>query len=156
MKLLYEFEVPVRAVAWNLQKRMGRLFLDSATQQFKSAVRCAAVSARKRGKTLPLPIEVCLNIDIFLHYSNTLRMQNEAGEWRARVPDLTNIQKAIEDALKGIVFQDDIQTAAIHMQRWRVGSRKDEKIKVVVYALNGEESNFRTAGEERNDCGRHT
>lgn len=143
MQLKFQFEVPGRAVAWHLSKQNGRMFLNSETRRFKDAVRAMALKARSGKQIIPKNHEVELQITIFLSYSSTFRMQNDIGQWRKRVPDLSNCAKLIEDALSGICYHDDIATASIHLQRWRVKNREEEKVLIRVFDLDieGENSN---------------
>ena len=84
----------------------GRLVVSGEARAYKAAI---AVIAAGQG-VQPLNGDVAL--DLILHAKKTKR---ETGK-RPRVMDLSNSLKISEDALIGIVFNDDAQTRWISMR----------------------------------------
>jgi len=126
------FTVPVMPVPWRIgATKKGIIYIDKHTRRFQKAVSSVAVQFRDR--KIPYPKPVFLHITVFLHYRvETFRMQDFSGGWNVKVPDNTNILKAVEDALTGILYDDDVQVISNGCSRVWVPSQESGKIYITV------------------------
>jgi crossover junction endodeoxyribonuclease RusA len=76
----------------------------SSRQRWKAAVAAAAISALPSGTT-PIADEVAISINYY---------------YDGQPPDVDNIIKPIQDALKGIVYFDDSQVVQAQSSRTRI------------------------------------
>jgi len=136
MATVLHLTIPGRPAAWRLGRRAGQAAFFKDTECRKFQKRVAAEAAKRCKKPLHINKEVWLTIYVYLHYSQTYRLLNESGHWRKQVPDLTNVVKAIEDALTGIVYDDDIQVKEIRASRLWTSQDKNERIEITVEDFN--------------------
>ena len=90
----------------------GKLYAPEETVVYEVWVRQCAVEAMD-GKE-PLEGPIALNLDIYLpipkSWSKRRQGDARAGAIRPAIrPDMSNVSKAVEDGLQGIVFADDKQ-----------------------------------------------
>ncbi len=98
------FTVPGRAVPWKAPSttRTGHSYKDPKLVSWQNYVWVRALQAMM-GKPYKGPV--------YLHIKAFIKRQ------RGAAPDITNIVKAIEDALQNAVIVNDRQTVAIHARR---------------------------------------
>jgi len=99
--------------------KSGHHYTPTKTRKFEEAVRAAAVAQmRENGYKI---IEGGVRVDIVLSFS----IPKSWPKWKKEMalngeidhttkPDATNVCKAIEDALNGVVWNDDSQIIAPH------------------------------------------
>jgi Holliday junction resolvase RusA-like endonuclease len=111
------FIVPFAPVAW---QRAGvtwtnqgpKHFTKPETRDWKKTVAVYARSAMRGAAPLtgPLKIELAFQVPIPPSWPNWKREAAERGEIAPTVkPDLDNFEKAVKDAMNGIVWVDDAQ-----------------------------------------------
>jgi len=88
------------------------------TVQWMHAVRLAAAEAMEHGGQQPSHAPIMLDIEFQhqrpkAHYRANGLLKEAAPHWKVSRPDLSKLVRAVEDALKGIVWRDDSQVAAI-------------------------------------------
>jgi len=70
-------------------------------------------------------------LKIFAYIKGTDK-QILAGKGVARIPDLSNIVKAVENSLEGVAYDNDNQISCIVAQRILVPSEEDERIEIEI------------------------
>ncbi len=127
-----QFEVPVSPVSYKLGKDCrGNLHLTKRSRSFQEAIREIAV--QQRGFYVHRPGEVEVMVLIFVRYRKTsFRMPGFLGRYLQQVPVCTNVQKAVEDAIKGVFFDDDVQVASISTTRVQVETPDQDVIRISV------------------------
>lgn len=136
--------VPITPVAWHLDFKRGQVkpYLGSTAVQYKETVRTYLRLALANAGIKPLEYngkknrveylitdpsdEILIIIEVYFNYNKKFRYQNEMGQWRKKIPDNTNIQKLVEDAMSGLIYKDDIQTRAIITYREQSNTNKLE------------------------------
>ena len=136
MKSEISFSIPMMPVPWRIgATKTGIIYLDKMTKRFERAVSVCA--SRFRVESIAYPKPVSLEIRVYMHYrTETYRTRDIAGRWSQHVPDCTNVQKAVEDALAGILYDDDIQVCSVKTERFWQPQYREEKIEVVVREIN--------------------
>jgi Holliday junction resolvase RusA-like endonuclease len=89
-------------------------------KDYKAYVRLLAAQAYKGP---PLDGQICLTVRIYrlppASWSKVKRAMALAGEIRpVSRPDLSNSLKGIEDALNGLIWQDDARIVEEHLYKW--------------------------------------
>lgn len=87
-------------------------YTPEKTRSYESMIRGAAMDAMAGRAPLSGPVEIDLRIEVAIpaSWSKRKRAEAEAGAlWPAKKPDLSNVQKAVEDALNGVAYGDDSQ-----------------------------------------------
>jgi Holliday junction resolvase RusA-like endonuclease len=117
------FTVPGRPVAHALKKTISggfpRIYLTPAAAAYQTVV--AHIARLRCRPRIEGPV--------------SLSVRAYATPDRGRMPDLTNITKLVEDAIKGIAFGDDRWTR--HSEGWLEGvsKRADERVEIEVRPL---------------------
>jgi Holliday junction resolvase RusA-like endonuclease len=117
------FTVPGRPVAHALKKTISggfpRIYLTPAAAAYQTVI--AHIARLRCGPRIEGPI--------------SLTVRAYAVPDRGQMPDLTNITKLVEDAIKGIAFGDDRWTR--HSVGWLEGvaRRADERVEIEVRPL---------------------
>jgi crossover junction endodeoxyribonuclease RusA len=91
----------------------GRTYTSQAARDFKAAVLAAALIARIDRPVFHGPVRLTM----------TWYRQRKAG-------DLSNRIKVVEDALNGVVWDDDKQVAEIHV--YRVDGQRPGRLEVTI------------------------
>jgi len=73
-----------------------------------------------------------INFKIFAYIKGTDK-QILTGKGIAKIPDLSNIVKAVENALEGVAYGNDNQVNVIIAQRIFVPNEEDERIEVELW-----------------------
>jgi len=87
-------------------------YTPEKTRSYESMIRGAAMDAMAGRAPLSGPVEIDLRIEVAIPASWSKRKRTEAEVgvlWPAKTPDLSNVQKAVEDAMNGVVYGDDSQ-----------------------------------------------
>ena len=102
--------------------RMGktgiRMYTQAKTADYEAACRTAAMVAMEGRAPLEGPLFVTFILHMPIPASLSLRKQVELnGKPHVKKPDASNVLKAVEDALNGIVWHDDSQIACLSAQK---------------------------------------
>jgi len=116
---MIRFEVPGEAIPWSVHHRGDPK--AARMKAYKQQVAWAANLAM--GAIPPARCPVVLSIAVYrakgIPRSKAARADALAGLVRPVTrPDGTNLQKAIEDALQGIVYANDSQVVDVRTQKW--------------------------------------
>ena len=87
---------------------------------WQERVRLAATAAMRGNKMLDGPVN--LSVTFTPDHATVVAAKIAQGgepDWATKKPDLTNLVKATEDALSGIVFEDDAQVAYLCAFKFR-------------------------------------
>ncbi len=106
MKHKFTMDIEERPIVY--RERTGRYVHSHRTPQLKvwqDTLSVLALKAKGRKKKLEGPLR--FTVEFFYKAKKSLW-----GTWRTKRPDLTNLEKAIEDALQGVWFDDDSQIAS--------------------------------------------
>lgn len=92
-----------------------RLYTDAKTLGYENLVRYLAAEAMKGAAPLDGPLRLVVTVSVVPPRSASFKKQQAMimGMWPAKKPDLSNILKAIEDGMNGVVFHDDAQIVQI-------------------------------------------
>ena len=100
-------------------RRVGnfvRTYSPQATLDFEGLIRNAA--ERAMGGMQPLETPVALYCYVRLapaqSYSKKRLRACLEGSERPKKPDLDNVVKAVQDALNGVIYKDDVQIVSLH------------------------------------------
>jgi Holliday junction resolvase RusA-like endonuclease len=107
-------------------KAIGRAILVDdckRNKDWRGDVKAFALKAV--GEAPPASGPVCLRIQFYLprpkgHFGsgrNADKLRDHAPDWHTKKPDLTKMTRAVEDALKGIAWNDDSQVAVQHIEK---------------------------------------
>jgi hypothetical protein len=118
---LLTFKVEGRAVPW----KVGMRRKDKRLRQWQSLVRDTASVAWGVGR-LPHVGPVALSMWFYCH--------PPAGR-ETRTADATNLGKAFEDSIKGIIFGDDRDVFATHAERYFIPAGEVQKAYAQVWAM---------------------
>jgi Holliday junction resolvase RusA-like endonuclease len=97
--------------------RAGRSYTPAETVSFERTVGTIA------GPLFPRPMQGPVSLAIVAHFqmpASWPRKKREAmnGKPHIQKPDLSNVQKAIEDGLNRIAYDDDCQVASCHVRKF--------------------------------------
>lgn len=101
----------------------GKVFTPPETVAYEQSVAWAAKIAMKGRPILTGPVE----LSIIASFGG-----KERG-WHTKKPDITNICKALEDAMNGIVYKDDSQVCMLSFKKFK---SIDDFVEVVVQPLD--------------------
>ena len=98
----------------------GRTYTPEKTQRWEQA---AAWEARRQYQGEPLEGAIDLDVEaVFAIPKSWPKWKREAAEdaliSHTVKPDASNVLKAVEDALSGILFHDDSQIASVSIDKW--------------------------------------
>jgi Holliday junction resolvase RusA-like endonuclease len=91
----------------------ARLYTPSKTVNYEADVARSASDAMGAADPFQGPVRIGLLISFPLPKSKRATRNRPAAYWHTSKPDASNILKAIEDAMNGIVYRDDSQIAEI-------------------------------------------
>jgi Holliday junction resolvase RusA-like endonuclease len=101
-----------RARAMRMGKTGIRMYTPPKTASYEATCRYAAMAAMAGTAPLTGPLLVTFFLHMPIPASLSLKKQVELnGKPHVKKPDVSNILKAVEDALNGIVWHDDSQIA---------------------------------------------
>lgn len=140
------FEVPGEPVgkgrARSGRTKQGRVvhFTPDKTVKYESTVALFAAQAMG-GRPLmlgPLGMEVVMYLSIPASWSKKKAEAAEAGMvLPTRKPDTSNVTKAVEDALNGVVYKDDVQIVWSRVYKEFAKRNEQPRVEVRVYELEG-------------------
>ena len=98
----------------------GHTYTPEKTQRWEQA---AAWEARRQYQGEPLEGAIHLDVEAVFSIPESWpkwRRQEAEDDMVMHIvkPDASNVLKAIEDALQGIVFRDDSQISAVSIEKW--------------------------------------
>jgi len=90
-------------------------------KSWQDRVRLAVTKAMREIEELkgPLSLDIQFNMTSGVTTINVGECQFDEPIGHAVKPDLTNLVKSTEDALKGIVFKDDCQVTTVDAGKWK-------------------------------------
>lgn len=116
MKKSYSFVVPGVPVAQGRPRfsKANGFVVAYDPEKSKNYKAIIAYIANLKGPRIPLDCPVRLSLKIFLpipkSFSKKKHAEAVAGEIRpTKKPDVSNVLKGVEDAIKGIIYRDDSQ-----------------------------------------------
>lgn len=102
--------------------RTGHAYTPQKTRDYESAVKLAymeAVKDKPYEKGVPLILSLGCAYPIPKNDSRKKRAEKLCGTTKPTVkPDLSNVLKAVEDALNGIAYADDAQITELHVTKY--------------------------------------
>lgn len=134
---MQRFVVPGCPVSWMVQtKRLGQ-FLRPVTHDrtISWQARVAAVAQQAGVRPVEGPVELRAVFRFAWPTSKWKKKSPRGPAWRDSKPDLTNLTKALEDALKGIAWKDDAQVARHFTEKRLVAQGRDECVLVEIVPL---------------------
>lgn len=107
------FEIDPRGKGRVKFARSGHAYTPETTRAYENAL---AVLAREQFTMDPLTGPLSVTIDFYM----PTRDKKRWGTWHTMKPDRTNLNKSVEDALNGIVWQDDslIAVGPLGFKKW--------------------------------------
>jgi len=115
-----------RPQALKYNKSKGRLYVPQEVKKWQQDLgyiykeQYKKIENRKR-----------IMLKVFAYIKGTDK-QILADKGVARIPDLSNIVKAVENALEGVAYDNDNQISCIIAQRILVPSEEDERIEIEI------------------------
>ena len=107
-----------RARAMRMGKTGIRMYTPAKTASYESACALAAKLAMKSRAPLQGPLFVTFELHMPIPASLSLRKQVAlVGRPHEKRPDVSNVIKAVEDALNGVVWHDDSQITHLTAQK---------------------------------------
>lgn len=97
-----------------------RSFTPENTANFELLVKYCAFEAMQHAKPADGPLRMTMTMCLSppASWSNKKRTQAIEGQlWPTVKPDISNVQKSIEDAMNGVVYVDDSQLCEIHTRK---------------------------------------
>lgn len=133
----YTFTIPGDPVAWG-RARLGKTkqhYTPTKTRNFKTLVRLAAQAAGVR----PIPGPVLVVVVAYWTWPTSQQRKRETRpeEWRDTGPDADNVAKGVLDALNGLAYADDRQTALLVSAKRRAAQGAPSRTVVKVRSLAG-------------------
>ncbi len=97
-----------------------RAYDPARSREYKQYVRAEALRVKPEK---PLEGELTMQVDIYREIPKSFSKKKitEAIEGRLRPttkPDVSNIIKGVEDAIKGIIYKDDSQIVDLSVSKW--------------------------------------
>lgn len=128
--------------------KAGRTYTPSKTTAYESIVEWVARKAilengRQTATDAPCSVFIDAAYEVPLSYSKRRKSQCNAGEITPGKPDIDNVQKAILDALNGVVYLDDKQVVLTIAVKRYVAENETPGATVTVIPLDG------TAGTQK-------
>ena len=80
----------------------GRAYTPARTKAYEAKVKMHALKARQEARLKPFKGDVRVTIEI----------------WGMKQGDITNVTKAIEDAMNGVIYEDDRQIQYVQTERF--------------------------------------
>ena len=118
--------VPYKAPHFHqIRKRDGESFVRAfqPAHTRKWIMRCAQEAQMVMHGKVPLSGAVALNLEIYLPLLASMSAKQRAAAIQGLLlpikrPDCSNLLKAVEDSMKGIVFHDDSQVQRLTVAKW--------------------------------------
>ena len=95
-----------------------------------------AASAAYDGSLLTGPLR--LDMTFYLPRPKSQTKAEQSNWWHYKKPDTSKLVRAVEDALKLVLWQDDAQVAELSASKIYAGETQRPGVKVEVYVLKGE------------------
>lgn len=83
----------------------------------------ALLARQAMGAALPYREPVCVHL-LFIFPPNKESRAAGVPEWHRDTPDLDNLEKAVLDSIRGIIYRDDRQVVHCTKQKRRAGSQE--------------------------------
>lgn len=138
---MIEFVIPGKPVGKQRARfrRVGafvKTYTPEETVNFEGLVAMAAMKARGDLVPIDCPVSISVEIEVIppMSWSNKKRQSALLGElWPAKKPDISNVVKAIEDGLNGVLWVDDSQVVRLEASK-RYGAADQTRVRVKVIA----------------------
>jgi Holliday junction resolvase RusA-like endonuclease len=85
----------------------GRVYTPAKTKEYEDTIAWAAKAAMGRRKMLTGPVRLTI----------TCVFSSKERGWHIGKPDMSNVQKCIEDGFNGIVYKDDSQICYMNISK---------------------------------------
>lgn len=108
--------IPIKAVAWQRVKRgaYGQAYKPTKTREYQDLVRGEAMAQYRPNP----PMKGRLRILIIFRETETIISCQEMGTAATKIKgDIDNLSKSIQDALNGILWEDDAQIDVLVLRR---------------------------------------
>ena len=99
--------------------RFVRTYTDAKTVKFEKLVAFCAKAAGVKPIDGPVGLDIEVTIAVPKSVTKVERQRRLTQGWHTQVPDLDNLEKAVQDALNGVAWRDDSQVASkMSSKRW--------------------------------------
>lgn len=95
----------------------ARLYTPAKTQHYEADVAKSAAVAMGGADPFQGPVRLGLLITFPLPKAKRATRNRPAAHWHTSKPDASNVLKAVEDAMNGIVYRDDSQIAEVSVSK---------------------------------------
>jgi len=89
----------------------GKVYTPKETRQYETALRMAL---KKQWADVPVPKDIPVGVSVVFHFTKPKSVKRDYPTVK---PDLDNAQKALLDAMNGVVLHDDCQVVRIDAQK---------------------------------------
>lgn len=137
MKFIASFEKSIRALSKERPRagRSGVFYTPKKTQKYENAIRNKAISELPDGHKVPVgPVRLVVHItdEVPISWSSRERAKALAKRIYPKKGDLDNRVKAIEDALNGVYYVDDVQIVELEAS---MSYAAENRVYVAVYEI---------------------
>jgi Holliday junction resolvase RusA-like endonuclease len=127
--------VPQARPKFARQGNFVRAYDPEKSRNYKAYVRMLAAEAYQ-GPPLEGPVSLC--VTVYRQPPSSWSKSKIAHALAKHIrpitkPDLSNVVKGIEDALKGLVWRDDSQVVDLYFQKWY---SNDPKVEVEIHEIS--------------------
>lgn len=120
-----------------LSTKTGRIYTPKRTEEFQNEIRkrvCYELGKYFDFPMYPKEVPVCIDIDFVFRRPKPLQTRKypEGFLWRPKGDDVDNLEKAVYDALNGILWHDDRQIVEGRTRKLWAKRGEDAMIVIVV------------------------